>query len=158
MCIYCYTFIQLNDYWKKKFGLVINTYIIFFIDNWSQFILQRRFTIKHMNNLIKDLYLEKEVSLFDENIDIDEDIDDNIWKQKNLYFDYCLKDCKKGQTDTVNSVGKIIPTEIMDKIMDSENDKTIHDDHNNSYFHVPINGKFILIQFLGITQSAYETD
>ena len=29
MCIYCCTFIQLNDYWKQMFGLVIDkTYYI----------------------------------------------------------------------------------------------------------------------------------
>jgi hypothetical protein len=88
-----------------------------------------------MNSLIKDLYLEKEVSLFDENIDMD----DNIWKQKNLYFDYCLEDLKKKQLNIVKSVGKIISTEIMDKIIDSKN------------------CKLISINFFYCTQSAYET-
>lgn len=135
MCIYCCTYIELNDYWKETFGLVINKKYYISINNWSELIHQKSFTMKHMNNLIKDLYLEKEVSLFDENIDMD----DNIWKQKNLYFDYCLEDLKKKQLNIVKSVGKIISTEIMDKIIDSEN------------------CKLISINFLYCTQSAYET-
>ena len=135
MCIYCCTYIELNDYWKETFGLVINKKYYISINNWSELIHQKSFTMKHMNNLIKDLYLEKEVSLFDENIDMD----DNIWKQKNLYFDYCLEDYKKKQLNIVKSVGKIIPTEIMDEIIDSEN------------------CKLISINFLYCTQSAYET-
>lgn len=146
MCIYCCTYIQLNDYWKEMFGLVINKKYYISINNWSELINQKSFTIKCMNNLIKDLHLEKEVSLFDEYID--ENIDDNIWKQKNMYFDYCLEDCKKGKLDIVKSVGKIISTEIMDNIIESENDE----------YNIPINCKLISIKFLNCIQSAYETD
>jgi hypothetical protein len=56
MCIYCYTFIQLDDYWIKKFGLEINKKNYISIDNWSQLIHRETFTIKDVNNLIKDLH------------------------------------------------------------------------------------------------------
>ena len=135
MCIYCCTFIQLNDYWKQIFGLVINKTYYISIDNWATLMQQSSFTIKDMNTLIKDLDLEKEVFLINE----DEDENQNKWIQRNQFFDYCLKDCKKGQSDIVKSVGKIIPTEIMDKIIDSC-------------------GKSIRIKFLNSTQTAYETD
>ena len=135
MCIYCCTFIQLNDYWKQMFGLVINKTYYISIDNWATLMQQSSFTIKDMNNLIKDLHLEKEVFLINE----DEEENDNKWIQRNQFFDYCLEDCKKGQSDIIKSVGKIISIEIMDKIIDSC-------------------GKSIRIQFLSCTQTAYETD
>ena len=135
MCIYCCTFIQLNDYWKQMFGLVINKTYYISMDNWATLMQQSSFTIKDMNTLIKDLDLEKEVSLMNE----DEEEKENKWIQRNQFFDYCLEDCKKGQSDIVKSVGKIIPTEIMDKIIDSC-------------------GKSIHIKFLNSTQTAYETD
>ena len=135
MCIYCCTFIQLNDYWKQMFGLVINKTYYISIDNWATLMQQSSFTIKDMNTLIKDLHLEKEVFLINE----DEEENDNKWIQRNQFFDYCLEDCKKGQSDVVKSVGKIISSEIMDKIIDSC-------------------GKSIRIKFLNSTQTAYETD
>ena len=135
MCIYCCTIIQLDNYWKQIFGLVINKTYYISIDNWATLMQQSSFTIKDMNTLIKDLHLEKEVFLINE----DEDENENKWIQRNQYFDYCLEDCKKGQSDIVKSVGKIISTEIMDKIIDSC-------------------GKSIRIQFLSCTQTAYETD
>ena len=135
MCIYCCTFIQLNDYWKQMFGLVINKTYYISINNWAALMQESSFTIKDMNTLIKDLQLEKEVFLINE----DEEENDNKWIQRNQYFDYCLEDCKKGQSDIVKSVGKTISSEIMDKIIDSS-------------------GKSIRIQFLSCTQTAYETD
>ena len=135
MCIYCCTFIQLDNYWKQMFGLVINKTYYISIDNWATLMQQSSFTIKDMNTLIKDLHLEKEVFLINE----DEEENDNKWIQRNQFFDYCLEDCKKGQSDIVKSVGQIIPTEIMDKIIDSC-------------------GKSIRIKFLNSTQTAYETD
>ena len=135
MCIYCCTFIQLNDYWKQMFGLDINRTYYISMDNWATLMQQSSFTIKDMNTLIKDLHLEKEVFLINE----DEEENDNKWIQRNQFFDYCLEDCKKGQSDIIKSVGKIISTEIMDKIIDSC-------------------GKSIRIQFLSCTQTAYETD
>ena len=135
MCIYCCTFIQLNDYWKQIFGLVINKTYYISMDNWATLMQQSSFTIKDMNTLIRDLHLEKEVFLINE----DEEENENKWIQRNQFFDYCLEDCKKGQSDVVKSVGKIISTEIMDKIIDSC-------------------GKSIRIQFRSCTQTAYETD
>jgi len=135
MCIYCCTFIQLNDFWKQMFGLVINKKYYISIDNWATLMQQSSFTIKDMNTLIKDLHLEKEVFLINE----EEEENENKWIQRNQFFDYCLEDCKKGQSDVVKSVGKIISSEIMDKIIDSS-------------------GKSIRLQFLGCTQTAYETD
>ena len=88
-----------------------------------------------MNNVIKDLHLEKEVSPINEDVDETED----KWVQRNLFFDYCLGDCKKGQLDVIKSVGNIIPTETMDEIIAS-------------------GGKATRIKFLNTTQSAYETD
>ena len=118
MCIYCCTFIQLNDYWIKKFGLAINKKNYISIDNWGQLVLD--FTIKQMNDLLKDLHLETEVSLIDEDeVEHHEDGNGEKWIQRNQFFDYCLEDCKKGRMDIVKSVGKIIPTKIMDKIIDS---------------------------------------
>jgi len=131
MCIYCCTFIQLDNYWKQIFGLVINKTYYISIDNWATLMQQSSFTIKDMNTLIKDLHLEKDVFLINE--------DEDKWIQRNQYFDYCLEDLKKGQSDIVKSVGKIITSEIMDKIIDSS-------------------GKSIRIQFLSCTQTAYETD
>jgi aspartokinase len=119
------------------FGLVINKTYYISLDNWATLIQQSSFTIKDMNNLIKDLHLEKEVSLMNE--DEAEDENQNKWIQRNQYFDYCLEDCKKGQSDIIKSVGKTISSEIMDKIIDSC-------------------GKSIRIQFLSCTQTAYETD
>ena len=112
MCIYCYTFIQLDDYWIKKFGLANNKKNYISIDNWSQLVHQLiDREIKDFNNMIKDLHLVTEVSLIDE----DEDgMNEKKWIQLNRYFDYCLEDLKKGQSDLVKSVGKIIPTEIID--------------------------------------------
>uniref|UniRef100_A0A6C0HKB3 Uncharacterized protein n=1 Tax=viral metagenome TaxID=1070528 RepID=A0A6C0HKB3_9ZZZZ len=110
MCIYCYTFIQLDDYWIKKFGLAINKKNYISMDNWSQLVHQLvDREIKYINNMIKDLHLETEVSLIDE-----DGINEKKWIQMNRYFDYCLEDLKKGQSDLVKSVGKIIPTEIID--------------------------------------------
>ena len=135
MCIYCCTFIQLDNYWKQMFGLVANKTYYISIDNWATLMQQSSFTIKDMNTLIKDLHLEKEVFLINE----DEEENQNKWIQRNQFFDYCLEDYKKGQSDVVKSVGKIITTEIMDKIIDSSS-------------------KSIRVQFLSCTQTAYETD
>ena len=66
MCIYCCTFIQLNDYWKQMFGLVIDKTYYISMDNWATLMQQSSFTIKDMNTLIKDLHLEKEVFLINE--------------------------------------------------------------------------------------------
>ena len=135
MCIYCCTFIQLNDYWIKKFGLAINKKNYISIDNWVQLMIQKSFTIKDMNSLIKDLHLETEVSLIDEDEDDHDDGNGKKWIQRNLFFDYCLEDLKKGQLDVV---GKMIPNEIMEKIIDSCDCQSIR------------------IHFLSCTQSAYE--
>ena len=135
MCIYCMTYMQLNEYWITMFGLDINKKHYISIDNWATLMGQKSFTIKDMNNVIKDLYLEKEVSLMNEEADETED----KWVQRNLFFDYCLEDCKKGQLDVIKSVGNIIPTETMDEIIGS-------------------GGKATRIKFLNTTQSAYETD
>ena len=135
MCIYCCTFIQLNDYWIRKFGLAINKKFYISIDNWVQLLIQKSFTIKDMNNLIKDLHLETEVSLIDEDEDEHDDGNGKKWIQRNLFFDYCLEDYKKGQLDIV---GKMIPNEIMETIIDSCDCQSIR------------------IHFLSCTQSAYE--
>ena len=127
MCIYCITYIQLNDYWKQKFGLDIHKKHYISIDNWATLMGQKSFTIKDMNNVIKDLHLEKEVSLINE--DDDEDENEDKWIQRNQFFDYCFK---KG------GIGVIIPTEVMDKIIDSGDKST-------------------RIKFLNCTQTAYET-
>lgn len=150
MCIYCCTYIQLNDYWIKMYGLGINKKYYISIDNWSQLLLQRSFTLTDMANLIKDLHLEKEVSL---TLNIDKDENENMWIQRSLYFDYCLENVKKGQPDIIKSVGKIMPTEMMDKIIvSSGNNKSIQD------VNLPINCKSIHIKFITCTQSAYETE
>ena len=108
----------MNDYWIKKFGLAINKKNYISIDNWGQLVLD--FTIKQMNDLLKDLHLETEVSLIDEDeVEHHEDGNGEKWIQRNQFFYYCLEDCKKGRMDIVKSVGKIIPTEIMNKIIDS---------------------------------------
>jgi len=78
------------DYWIKKFGLAIIS-----IDHWAQLLLQESFTIKDMNRLIKDLHLETEVSLIEDDF-IEDGSQDRKWIQKNLFFDYCLEDLKKG--------------------------------------------------------------
>jgi hypothetical protein len=131
------------------YGLDINKKYYISIDNWLELMQQEIITINDMNNIIKDLHLEKEVSVMneenkkckdeDEDEDEDEDVEEtlnlarNKWIQRQQFFDYCLQDFKKGlQWDTttssliveltpqssVKSVGKIIPTEIMDEIMD----------------------------------------
>ena len=87
MCIYCCTFIQLNEYWIKTFGLDIHKKHYISIDNWATLMGQKSFTIKDMNNVIKDLHLENEVSLISE----DDDEKENKWIQRNQFFDYCLK-------------------------------------------------------------------
>ncbi len=129
MCIYCNTYIQLNDYWKQKFELDINKKHYISIDNWGTLINQKSFTIKDMNNVIQDLHLENEVSLINE----DEDENEDKWIQRNQFFDYCFK---KGG---IQSIGNIISTEVMDKIIDSGDKST-------------------RIKFLNCTQTAYETD
>jgi len=48
-----------------------------------------------MNRLIKDLHLETEVSLIEDDF-IEDGSQDRKWIQKNLFFDYCLEDLKKG--------------------------------------------------------------
>jgi len=113
------------------FGLDINKKHYISIDNWATLMQQGSFTIKDMNNVIKDLHLENKVPLIDEYEDDGEN--DNKWIQRNLFFDYCFK---KGG---VKSVGNIILKEMMDKIIDS-GDKSRR------------------IKFLNITQTAYETD
>jgi hypothetical protein len=135
------------------YGLDINKKYYISIDNWLELMQQEIITINDMNNIIKDLHLEKEVSVMNEenkkckdededeyeDEDEDEDVEEtlnlarNKWIQRQQFFDYCLQDFKKGlQWDTatssliveltpqssVKSVGKIIPTEIMDEIMD----------------------------------------
>ena len=165
--IYRITYIQLNEYWIKMYGLDINKKYYISIDNWLELMVQESITIKDMNNIIKDLHLEKEVSLMNEEKnkckDEDEDLEEtrnlarNKWIQRQQFFDYCLQDFKKGrQWDTttsslvvklapqssVKSVGKIIPTEIIDEIIDDSCG------YDNS----------IRIKFLNRTQTAYETD
>ena len=54
MCIYCCTYIQLNDYWINMYCLNINKKYYISINNWSQLLLQRSFTLQDMTNLIKD--------------------------------------------------------------------------------------------------------
>lgn len=125
----------MNDYWIRKFGLAINKKFYISIDNWVQLLIQKSFTIKDMNNLIKDLHLETEVSLIDEDEDEHDDGNGKKWIQRNLFFDYCLEDYKKGQLDIV---GKMIPNEIMETIIDSCDCQSIR------------------IHFLSCTQSAYE--
>ena len=163
--VYRRTYIQLNEYWIKMYGLDINKKYYISIDNWLELMQQETLTIKDMNNIIKDLHLEKEVSLMNEDKkkgkdeDEDEDVEEtrNKWVQRQQFFDYCLGDFKKGrQWDTatsslavklapqssVKSVGKIIPTEIIDEIIDDSCG------YDNS----------IRIKFLNRTQTAYVTD
>ena len=167
--IYRRTYIHLNEYWIKMYGLDINKKYYISIDNWLELMQQETLNIKDMNNIIKDLHLEKEVSLMNEDKkkgkDEDEDVEEeetrnlarNKWIQRQQFFDYCLQDFKKGrQWDTttsslvvkitpeysVKSVGKIIPTEIIDEIIDDSCG------YDNS----------IRIKFLNSTQTAYETD
>ena len=165
--IYRTTYIQLNEYWIKMYGLDINKKYYISVDNWLELMQQETITIKDMNNIIKDLHLEKEVSLMNEEKkkckDDDEDAEEtrnlarNKWIQRQQFFDYCLQDFKKGrQWDTatsslvvklapqscVKSVGKIIPTEIIDEIIDDSCG------YDNS----------IRIKFFNSTQTAYETD
>ena len=163
--IYRRTYIHLNEYWIKMYGLDINKKYYISIDNWLELMQQETLTINDMNNIIKDLHLEKEVSVMNEEKkkgkDDDEDVEEirnlgrNKWIQRQQFFDYCLEDFKKGrQWDTttsslivklapqssVKSVGKIIPTEIIDEIIDDSCDKAIR------------------IKFFNSTQTAYETD
>ena len=165
--IYRSTYVQLNEYWIKMYGLDVNKKCYISVDNWLELMTQDSITINDMNNIIKDLHLEKEVSVMSEEKkkgkDEDEDIEEtrnlarNKWIQRQQFFDYCLQDFKKGrQWDTttsslivklapessVKSVGKIIPTEIMDEIID---DSCGYDNA-------------IRIKFLNRTQTAYETD
>ena len=165
--IYRITYIQLNEYWIKMYGLDINKKYYISVDNWLELMQQETITINDMNNIIKDLHLEKEVSVMNEEKkkckDDDEDVEEsrnlarNKWIQRQQFFDYCLEDFKKGrQWDTatsslivklasqssVKSVGKIIPTEIIDEIIDDSCG------YDNS----------IRIKFFNSTQTAYETD
>jgi len=161
--VYRRTYIQLNEYWIKMYGLDINKKYYISVDNWLELMQQETITIKDMNNIIKDLHLEKEVSLMNEEKkkckNDDEDVEEtrNKWIQRQQFFDYCLQDFKKGrQWDTatsslvvklapqssVKSVGKIIPTEIIDEIIDDSCG------YDNS----------IRIKFFNSTQTAYETD
>ena len=161
--IYRTTYIQLNEYWVKMYGLDINKKYYISVDNWLELMQQETITIKDMNNIIKDLHLEKEVSLMNDEKkkgkDADEDVEESRNKliQRQQFFDYCLQDFKKGrQWDTatsslvvklapqssVKSVGKIIPTEIIDEIIDDSCG------YDNS----------IRIKFFNSTQTAYETD
>jgi len=161
--VYRRTYIQLNEYWIKMYGLDINKKYYISVDNWLELMQQETITIKDMNNIIKDLHLEKEVSLMNEEKkkckNDDEDVEEtrNKWIQRQQFFDYCLEDFKKGrQWDTatsslvvklapqssVKSVGKIIPTEIIDEIIDDSCG------YDNS----------IRIKFFNSTQTAYETD
>ena len=163
--IYRLTYIQLNEYWIKMYGLDINKKYYISIDNWLELMQQESITINDMNNIIKDLHLEKEVSLMNEEKNKGKDDHEyteetrnlarNKWIQRQQFFDYCLQDFKKGrQWDTntsslivkltpqfsVKSVGKIIPTEIIEEIIDDSCDKSIR------------------ITFLNSTQTAYEID
>ena len=157
--IYRRTYIQLNEYWIKMYGLDINKKYYISIDNWLELMQQETLTINDMNNIIKDLHLEKEVSVMNEEKKKGEDVEEtrNKWIQRQQFFDYCLEDFKKGrQWDTatsslvvklapqssVKSVGKIIPTEIIDEIIDDSCG------YDNS----------IRIKFFNSTQTAYETD
>jgi hypothetical protein len=165
--VYRRTYIQLNEYWIKMYGLDINKKYYISIDNWLELMQQETITINDMNNIIKDLHLEKEVSLMneekkkckydDEDAEETRNLGRNKWIQRQQFFDYCLEDFKKGrQWDTttsslivkltpqfsVKSVGKIIPTEIIDEIIDDSCG------YDNS----------IRINFLNSTQTAYETD
>ena len=157
--IYRTTYIQLNEYWIKMYGLDINKKYYISVDNWLELMQQETITIKDMNNIIKDLHLEKEVSLMNEEKKKGKDVEEtrNKWIQRQQFFDYCLQDFKKGrQWDTatsslvvklapqssVKSVGKIIPTEIIDEIIDDSCG------YDNS----------IRIKFFNSTQTAYETD
>ena len=161
--VYRITYIQLNEYWIIMYGLDINKKYYISIDNWLELMQQETITINDMNNIIKDLHLEKEVSLMNEEKNKGKDDDEyteetrnlerNKWIQRQQFFDYCLGDFKKGrQWDTttsslivkitpeysVKSVGKIIPTEIIDDSYGYDNS--------------------IRIKFLNSTQTAYETD
>jgi hypothetical protein len=141
------------------YGLDINKKYYISVDNWLELMVQESITIKDMNNIIKDLHLEKEVSLMNEeknkgkDVEATRNLERNKWIQRQQFFDYCLGDFKKGrQWDTttsslvvklapqssVKSVGKIIPTEIIDDSCGYDN--AIH------------------IKFLNSTQTAYETD
>ena len=79
--IYRTTYIQLNEYWIKMYGLDINNKYYISVDNWLELMQQETITIKDMNNIIKDLHLEKEVSLMNEEKkkckDDDEDVDED---------------------------------------------------------------------------------
>ena len=160
--IYRRTYIQLNEYWIKMYGLDINKKYYISIDNWLELMQQETITINDMNNIIKDLHLEEKVSLMNEdktkcNDEETINLARNKWIQRQQFFDYCLEDFKKGtQWDittsslivnltlefSVKSVGKIIPTEIIDKIID---DSCGYDNA-------------IRIKFFNSTQTAYETD
>ena len=165
--VYRKTYIQLNEYWIKMYGLDINKKYYISVDNWLELMQQETITINDMNNIIKDLHLEKEVSVMNEEKkkgkDDGEDVEEirnlgrNKWIQRQQFFDYCLEDFKKGRQwdaatsslvvklapqSCVKSVGKIIPTEIIDEIIDDSCG------YDNS----------IRIKFLNSTQTAYETD
>ena len=80
--VYRITYIQLNEYWIKMYGLDINNKYYISVDNWLELMQQETITIKDMNNIIKDLHLEKEVSLMNEEKkkckDEDESVDDIV--------------------------------------------------------------------------------
>ena len=61
--VYRRTYIQLNEYWIKMYGLDINKKYYISIDNWLELMQQETLTINDMNNIIKDLHLEKKLLL-----------------------------------------------------------------------------------------------
>ena len=152
--IYRSTYIQLNEYWIKKYGLDVNKKCYISIDNWLELMQQENITINDMNNIIKDLHLEKEVSVMNEEKKKGKDDDEDIEETRNKWIQRHFKKGRQWDTATsslvvklapqssVKSVGKIIPTEIMDEIIDDSCE------YDNA----------IRIKFLNSTQTAYETD
>jgi hypothetical protein len=144
------TYIKFNDYWKTFFSIDMSNNLFVRIVDFYDLIFDKRFDVKCVNNMIRDLQLEEnEISLLDET---DDQCVSEIWKTKRKWFDYCLDDIISGSLE-VKKVGVIDPDFWNSRTMDAANYRQYP---NYVDSHIRNKGKFVLLKFNGIRITGVE--
>ena len=147
------TYIKLNDYWKTLFSADISNNLFIRIIDFYDLIFDKRFDVKCVNNMIRDLQLEENgISLLDDSATDDLLTINEIWKTKRKWIEYCLDNIMSGSLE-VKKVGVIDPDFWNSRTMDAANYRQYS---NYVESHIKTRGKFVLLKFNGIRITGVE--